>query len=97
MTKHSFLAKCQVNFLKSKKELLLPNMAIVLSDFAENYKLVIKDVIQSYQWSKKFYTIHPLVFYLFDDDGQLKHESFCLILDENINETNKIQTILVNT
>ena len=29
LTKHSFLAKCQANFLKSKKESLLPNEVLI--------------------------------------------------------------------
>ena len=45
MAKHSFLAKCQANFLKSKKELLLPNEDFVLGDFAENYQFFIQDEI----------------------------------------------------
>lgn len=57
LTKHSFLAKCQAIFLKSKKESLLPNEAVVLGDFAENYQFFIQVEIQSYYWS----TVHPLV------------------------------------
>ena len=36
ITKHSFLAKCQANFLIAKKKLLKVNEMIVLGDFAEN-------------------------------------------------------------
>ena len=99
LTKHSFLAKCQASFLKSKKEALLANEAIVLGDFAENYQFLIQDEIQSYHWSKKYCTLHPLVLYLLDDNGELKHESFCFISNDNTHDTNfvyKLQTILVD-
>ena len=37
ITKLSFLAKCQANFLRAKKESLKANEVIVLGDFTENY------------------------------------------------------------
>ena len=47
ITKHSFLAKCQANFLTAKKKLLKVNEVIVLGDFAENYQFLVQDEIQS--------------------------------------------------
>ena len=38
ITKHSFLAKCQANFLRAKKEFLKANEVIVLGDFPEKKK-----------------------------------------------------------
>ena len=49
ITKHSFLAKCQANFLRAKKESLKANEVIVLGDFAENYHFLVQDEIQSYR------------------------------------------------
>ena len=63
ITKHSFLAKCQANFLTAKKESLKANEVIVLGDFAENYQFLVQDEIQSYHWSKEYCTLHPLVIY----------------------------------
>ena len=40
ITKHLFLAKCQANFLRAKKESLKANGVIVLGDFTENYQFV---------------------------------------------------------
>ena len=40
-TKHSFLAKYQGNFLRSKKESLKANGVIVLGDFTENYQFLV--------------------------------------------------------
>ena len=48
ITKHSFLARCQANFLRAKKESLKANEVIVLGDFVENYHFLVQDEIQSY-------------------------------------------------
>ena len=78
LTKHSFPSKCQANFLKTKKQSPLPNEAIALCDFAENYKFIVQDEIQSYHWSKEYCTFHPVIVYYLDDD-KLAHKSFCFI------------------
>ena len=49
---HSYLAKCQAQYLNDKKQSLRSEEAIVLGDFAENYQFHIQDEIQSYCWSK---------------------------------------------
>ncbi|XP_066934504.1 uncharacterized protein [Clytia hemisphaerica] len=97
LTKHSFVTKCQAKFLKAKKESLLPNEAIVLGDFAENYQFLIQDEIQSYHWSKEYCTLHPVVVY-YQSEGTLKHKSFCFISNDNTHDTNfvyKVQTLVV--
>ena len=68
ITKHSFLAKCQANFLRAMKESLKVNEVIVLGDFAENYHFLVQDEIQSYHWSKEYCTPHPLIVYFIDSD-----------------------------
>ena len=100
LTKRSLLAKCQANFLRAKKEFLKANEVIVLGDFTENYQFLVQDEIQSYHWSKEYCTLHPLVVYFIDGDGNIQHNSLCFIFDDNNNQdTNfiyKIQTILVD-
>ena len=54
VTKHLFLAKCQANFLRAKKESLKANEIIAFGDFTENYQLLVQDEIQSYYWSKEY-------------------------------------------
>ena len=86
-----------MSFLKNKKESLLPNEAIVLCDFAENFQFLIQDEIQSYHWSKEYCTLHPLVIY-FQSEGSLQHKSFCFISNDNTHDTNfvyKVQTLLM--
>ena len=72
---------------------------IVLGDCAENYQFLVQDEIQSYHWSKEYCSLHPLVVYFTDDDGNIRHNSLCVISDNNNQRTNfvyKIQTILVD-
>ena len=98
LTKHSYLAKCQAKFLKAKKEELSANEGIVLGDFAENYQFLIQDEIQSYHWSKEYCTLHPLVLYFRGPSGNIEHESFCFISDDNTHDTSfvyKLQTIFL--
>ena len=47
ITKQSFLAQCQANFLRAKKEFLKPNEVIAVGDFPENYQSLVQDEIQS--------------------------------------------------
>ena len=61
ITSHSFIAKSQSSYLKHLKEKISPDEAIVLGDFAENYTFVVQDEIQSYHWSKKQCSFHPIV------------------------------------
>ena len=99
ITKHSFLARCQANFLRATKESLKANKVIVLGDFAENYQFLVQDNIQSYQQSKEYCTLHLLVVYFIDDNRNIQHNSLCFISDDNNQNTNfvyKIQTILVD-
>ena len=80
LTKHSFVAKCQAKFLREKKDSLKPYEVIVLGDFAENFQFLIQDEIQSYHWSKQYCTLHPVVIYFVDSDGQLQHKSFLYLM-----------------
>ena len=99
VTKHLFLAKCQANFLRAKKESLQANEIIVLGDFTENYQLLGQDEIQSYYWSKEYCTRHSRTVYFIERDGNIQHNSPCFISDDNNLDTNfvyKIQTILVD-
>ena len=88
--KHSFLAKCQDNFLRAKKESLKANEVIVLG---------LKYEIQSYHWIKEYCRLLPLVVHSIDSDGNIQHNSLCFISDDYNHNTNfvyKIQTILVD-
>ena len=98
LTRHSYLAKAQARYVKSKKESLGANEVMVLGDFAENYQYLIQDEIQSYHWSKEYCTLYTLVIYYKDADGNLQLYSLCYISDDNTYDTSfvyKIQRLLV--
>ena len=100
LTRHSaYLAKCQAKYLNEKKESLSNNEALILGDFAENYQFLIQDEIQSYHWSKEYCTLHPVVIYYCDGEGNLQHISLCFISDDNIHDTtfvHQVQTMIID-
>ena len=87
LTKHSYTAKCQSQYLKQLKESLGNESVTVLGDFAENYAFVVQDEVQSFHWSKMYCTVHPVVIYYRDGDA-LQHRSFCFISDDLDHDTN---------
>ena len=93
LTRHSYLAKAQARYIKSKKESLDATKVMVLGDFAENYQYLIQDKIQSFHWSKEYCTLHPLVIYYKDADGNLQHYSLCFISDDNTLNTSFVHNI----
>ena len=52
LTVHSFIAKCQGEYLKQCKDNLLHDECIWLGDFSENYEFVVQDEVQSYHWKR---------------------------------------------
>ena len=91
--KHSFLAKCQDNFLRAKKESLKANEVIVLRDFVKNYQFLVQGEIQSYHWSKEYCTLLPVVVHFTDGDGNIQHNPLCFISDDNNHNTNFVYKI----
>ena len=53
---------------------------IVLWDFADNYQFLVQDEIESFHWSKEYWTLHPLIVYFIDDDGNIRHNSFSSLM-----------------
>ena len=70
-----------------------------LCNFHENYHFLVEDEIQSYHWSKEYCTLHPLVVYFIDGDGNLQHNPLCFISDYNNHDTSfvykKKQSLLI--
>ena len=81
LTAHSYLAKAQAKYLKSRKEEMDANTALFLGDFAENYNFVVQDEVQGFHWNNKQCSLHPVLIYYRDDSG-LKHRSFCILSDD---------------
>ena len=92
LTSHSYIAKAQSKYLKTRKENLDDTTVILLCDFAENFTYVIQDEIQSYHWTQNQATIHPIVMYYKADDT-IMHKSFCFISNELHHDTAMVYSI----
>ena len=55
---------------------------IVLLDFAENYKYVVQDEVQSFHWNNRQCTLHPVVLYFMDNSNLLQESSLCILSDD---------------
>ena len=78
---HSFITKFQSQYLNQLKQNMDQSNIIILGNFAEYYAFVVQDEIQSYHWNTQQCSLHPLVIYYKDDNGVLKHISYCFISD----------------
>ena len=84
MTTHSFIAKCQSNYLRECKEKHLEeNEVIILGDFAENCSFVLQDEVQGFCWNNLQCTLHPVVVYYKDGDA-LQSVSYCIISNKHV-------------
>ena len=45
--------------VKKRKEELCTSIALILGDFAENYKFVVQDEVQSFHWNSLQCTVYP--------------------------------------
>ena len=87
LTSHSFIAKCQARYLKECKESLDTNTCIILLDFAENFKYMVQDEVQSFHWNNMQCTLHPVVVYYLGTDGNVEHSLVCVLSDDNNHDT----------
>ena len=73
-------APVTVLYLRSLKETLEPEDAIMILDYAENYSFIVQDAVQGFHRENSQSTLHPFVAYFLDND-QLQHLSICVISD----------------
>ena len=92
MTAHSFIAKCQSNYLRECKENLEENEVIILGDFAKNYSFVVQDEVQGFHWNNIQCTLHPVVLYYKDGDA-LQSVSYCIISDDNKHDVGMVYQV----
>ncbi|KAG1665912.1 ARL14 effector protein [Nymphon striatum] len=92
LTSHSFIAKCQSQYLSQEKDNLGSDSCIALFDFAENYQYTVQDEVQSFHWNKSQCTIHPVVIY-FKEEGKLNHQSLCCISDDLEHDTGFVHAL----
>jgi len=90
---HDFLAYEQRKCLQALKETLPVGEAVVLMDFAENYRMIIQNEVQGYHWTTTEATIHPFVAYYRDEEnGELKHLNMVIISDTKSHTATTIYT-----
>jgi len=78
---HSYIAKAQAKHLKERKQYSEEETALLLGDFAENYRFVIKDEVQGFHCNNSQCTLYPVVIYCIEE-GSLIHRSNCIISDD---------------
>ena len=61
LTPHSFIARCQSNYLREPKGNLEENEVIIPGDFAKNYSFVVQDKGQGFHWNNLQCILHPVV------------------------------------
>ena len=91
---HANRVTLQYSQLKRLKENLPKGEVIAQMDFAENYLCQSCDEVQSAYWNRVMVSIHPVVVYLKDADGHLKHKSFVFVSDELSHNSSSIYLIL---
>ena len=60
---HSYIAKCQATYLKTRKEELTDSSSICLMDFSENFSFVVQNEVQGYHWTQGCCSLHTVVLY----------------------------------
>ncbi|KAK3916987.1 Translation factor GUF1-like protein, mitochondrial [Frankliniella fusca] len=77
-------------YLKQLKNNLSDTTLIVTMDFEMNYSCLIQGEIQSYHWSKKHVTIHPVVIF-YKENQEVKHRTIVFISDELDHDADLVQ------
>lgn len=76
LLKHSFIAKKQAEYLNALKKDLPAGHVIVLGDYAENFSFIVQDEVQGFHWNNDQSTIHPMVYYYKNCEGELESGNF---------------------
>ena len=93
LTSHSYIASAQAKYLKQCKENLAKDEIVILGDFAENFKFVIQDEVQSYHWNQQSCTLHPVVIYS-RPENEVQEHSLCMISNDLTHDTECVYRVL---
>jgi len=93
LRQHYFIAKSQSAYLKSIKETLQHDSAIILLDFVENYSFVVQDAVQGFYWDNSQATLRLFAIYYKEED-ELKCMSACIISDSMIHDTTTVHAFI---
>lgn len=94
---HHFVSVEQSEFLKRYKENMDSSKAVILMDFSMNYTCVVQDASQSFHWAKKGVTVHPVVIYYKNEEGELRHENLCFISEDIKHDVSMVKIIQEKT
>ena len=81
LCEHHFVGKVQPDYLRTRKENLQQDEAVILVDFVENYSFVIHDVVQGFDWEYRQVMLHALVVYHKSPNNKLESWSICVVSD----------------
>ena len=70
LTTHSFIAKSQACYLKTRKAEMDDTSCLILLDFAENYHYEVQDEVWDRHWNKEQGILHPVVLYYKEDNSK---------------------------
>ena len=90
---HSFISKSQSKYLSELKENLDGSSVIFLGDFSENFSLVVKDEVQSFNWNNMMCTIHTVVIY-YKNGNTLSHLSYTIISEDNTHDVDFVYKVI---
>ena len=88
-----------ITIFKMTRKAFGESEAIAKGEFAKDYQFLIQDEIRSYDWSKEYCNLHPLVVYYLGPDGSLQHDSLSFISDDSNHDTSflyQVQTMFVD-
>lgn len=80
---HWFLAKSQSYFLCRCKIEPRHGNAVILLEFAENFRFVVQDEVQGFHWTNLQCTLH-LIGVCYKFNGETCHKSFCILWDDTL-------------
>ena len=92
-TAHSYITKEQNMVFKETKANLTEKQAVAVLDFAENYKFIVQDEIQSFHWNNKQCTLHPAAIYL-KIDGEVQEFSMCVLSDDMFHDYQFVKKVM---
>ena len=93
LSRHSFIAKAQSEYMQYLKDNLKVEQVIIQMDFSENYSYVLQDEIQSYHWENLQCTLHPIVSYM-KINGELVSNCACILSDHKSHSTAAVHCFL---
>ena len=91
---HDFVAREQSLYLKKAKSSLDTTKVIAIMDFSMNYSCVVQDAVQSYHWSRKEVTLHPVVVYHYNAEiDAVDHFTLCFVSDDLVHDVPMVTVI----